>query len=43
MNRPKPRAPKAPTTEEAPQEAEEPMDTEKDEGGPTVEEMDVGE
>jgi len=43
MNRPKPKAPKVPTTEpqtEQPKQDEE-MKDEKEDGGPTIEEMDV--
>ena len=43
MNRPKPKAPKAPTTEpEQPKKQEdEEMKAENEDGGPTIEEMDV--
>jgi heat shock protein 4 len=42
MNRPKPKT-KVPTAEPTPnnEEKKEEMDVEKDEGGPTIEEMDV--
>lgn len=43
MNRPKPKAPKVPTTEpEQPKKQEdEEMKAENEDGGPTIEEMDV--
>jgi heat shock protein 4 len=44
MNRPKPKAPKVPTTEpqtEQPKKEDEEMKAENEDGGPTIEEMDV--